>query len=60
MSLVMSICLSVMVFDNHYGSCCTNCGCCPFSIQELDMIVLWIVLFSSQWRLLLCFPTCTF
>jgi len=52
--------LSVMVFGNHYGSCCTNRGRCQFSINEPDIVALWIVLFSGPWFILLSLPICPF
>ena len=60
MSLVVSVCQSVMVFGNHYGSCCTNRGHCQFSIKEPDIVALWIVLFSGLWFILLSLSTCPF
>jgi len=55
-----SFCLSVIVFGNYYGSCCTNHGRYQFSIKEPDIIALWIVLFSGPWFILLSLPTCPF
>ena len=54
------VCLSVMVFGNHYGSCCTNRGRSQFSIKEADIAAVWIVLFSGPWFILLSLPTCPF
>ena len=39
------VCLSVMVFGNHYASYCTHHGRCQFSIKEADIAAIWIVLF---------------
>jgi len=39
------VCLSGMVFGNHYSSCYPNCGRCQFSIKEADITAVWIVLF---------------